>query len=124
MPYELVVTRKPTYLHAVVTGRNSVESVEGYLADIRRECTLRGCHRVLIEERLEGPRLDVKDVFRIAAGGSTRAVGMFEAIAYVDANAHGDLMKFAETVAVNRSLPVKVFASVADAETWLQRMDT
>lgn len=28
-------------------------------------------------------------------------------------------MHFAETVAVNRSLPVAVFATVADAEKWL-----
>jgi len=44
---------------------------------------------------------------------------MFEAIAYVDVNADGELMKFAETVAVNRSLPVVVFSSVSDAEKWL-----
>jgi len=31
----------------------------------------------------------------------------------------GDLMKFAETVAVNRGLPVMVFSSVSDAEKWL-----
>jgi hypothetical protein len=28
-------------------------------------------------------------------------------------------MKFAETVAVNRGLPVTVFSSVSDAERWL-----
>jgi hypothetical protein len=28
-------------------------------------------------------------------------------------------MKFAETVAVNRGLPVKVFSTVSDAEKWL-----
>jgi hypothetical protein len=74
---------------------------------------------VLIEERLEGPRLGTLDVYEIAAGGSGRAAGNFEAIAYVDVNAAGDLMKFAETVAVNRSVPVKVFSSVSDAEKWL-----
>jgi hypothetical protein len=112
MSYQLRFIRKPTHLHAVVTGRNSPENVQRYLADIRHECALHGCPRVLIEERLEGPRLDIKDVFRVAAGGSQRAVGMFEAIAYVDVNAEGDLMQFAETAAVNRSLPVKVFATV------------
>jgi hypothetical protein len=45
--------------------------------------------------------------------------GCFEAIAYVDVNAEGDLMKFAETVAVNRSLPVRVFSTVGEAERWL-----
>ena len=28
-------------------------------------------------------------------------------------------MKFAETVAINRGMPVRVFASVADFEKWL-----
>ncbi len=37
--------------------------------------------------------------------------------------AESDLMKFAETVAVNRGLPVKVFASVSDAERWLLGKD-
>jgi len=122
MSYQLTITPKGTYLHAVVTGRNSRENVMRYLLDIRRECTVRGCSRVLIEERLAGPRLGMMDVFQIAAQGSSRANGRFEAIAYVDVNAKSDLMQFAETVAVNRSLPVKVFASVSDAETWLQRI--
>jgi hypothetical protein len=74
---------------------------------------------VLIEKRLEGPRLGTMDVFQIASEGSSRARGFFKAIAYVDVNAEDDLMKFAETVAVNRALPVRVFSSVSDAEKWL-----
>jgi len=122
MSYQLTVTRQPTYVHAVVTGRNTRENVEGYLEEIQRECIARGCFRVLIEERLEGPRLGTTDVFQIAVAGSNRARGQFEAIAYVDMNAQGDLMKFAETVATNRSLPVAVFSSVRDAERWLLSM--
>jgi len=119
MSYDLTITQQPTYLHAIVTGLNSTNNVARYLEEIRNECMARGCFRVLIEERLEGPRLGTIDVFRIATEGSTRAQGHFEAIAYVDVNAEGDLMKFAETVAVNRSLPVAVFSSVRDAEQWL-----
>jgi hypothetical protein len=44
---------------------------------------------------------------------------MLEAIAYVDVNGASDLMHFAETVAVNRGLPIAVFSTIADAETWL-----
>jgi hypothetical protein len=59
------------------------------------------------------------DVFQIASEGTRFAHGYFKAIAYVDVYAVGDLMNFAETVAVNRGLPVKVFSSVSDAEKWL-----
>jgi hypothetical protein len=62
------------------------------------------------------------DVYQIAAEGADRAKGLFEAIAYVDANARGDQMKFAETVAVNRGLPVTVFGSVDEARNWLLGM--
>jgi hypothetical protein len=119
MSYRLTITQQPSYLHATVAGTNSRENVARYLDEIRRECMSRNCRRVLIEERLEGPRLAMMDVFRIATEGSDRSVGMLEAIAYVDVNAEGPLMKFAETVAVNRAMPVMVFSSVSDAEKWL-----
>ena len=119
MPYTVTFIQKPMYLHAIVTGVNSKENVIGYLNDIRRECIDRGCARLLIEERLEGPRLGTTAVFQIAVDGTTRAQGLFQAIAYVDVNAEGDLMKFAEVVADNRALRIAVFSSVSDAEKWL-----
>jgi hypothetical protein len=119
MSYKLAITEKPLYLHAVVTGLNSKENVMSYLEEIFHECSKRGYVRVLIEERLEGPRLDLMKVFQVASEGSKRVLGYFKAIAYVDVNAEGDLMAFAETVAFNRGLPVRVFSSVADAEQWL-----
>lgn len=123
MSYKLTIIQKPTYLHVIVTGLNSRETVARYLEELQRVSTNRGCRRVLIEERLEGPRLDTMDVFQIASEGSSHALGNFGAIAYVDLNAEGDLMKFAETVAANRFLPVKVFSSVIDAEKWLLGKD-
>lgn len=122
MTYKLAIKQEPSYLHVVVTGLNSWENVQSYLAEIMRECMARRTYRVLIEERLEGPRLGTMDVYQIAAEGADRARGLFEAIAYVDANARGDQMKFAETVAVNRGLPVTVFASVDEARNWLLGM--
>ena len=123
MSYTLTITQKPAYLHVTVTGMNSKENVARYLEEIQRECVVRGCFRVLIEERLEGPRLGMMDVFQIVTEGIGRARGNVHAIAYVDVNAEGDLMKFAETVAVNRFLSVKVFSSVSDAEDWLLGKD-
>jgi hypothetical protein len=55
--YELAFARHPDYIHATVTGTNSRDAVMGYLEDVRRECVRQDCYRVLIEERLEGPRL-------------------------------------------------------------------
>jgi len=123
MSYEIRFEQKDTYLHAIVTGRNSRESVLAYMADITQECDRRQCFRVLIEERLDGPRLATLDIFAIASEGSMRALGMFEAVAYVDVNG-GELMDFAEDVAVNRGMPVAIFRSAADAENWISKQQT
>jgi len=123
MTYRLTINQKSTYLHTIVTGRNSKENVERYLEEILRECVVRNCFKVLIEEHLEGPRLGVLDVFEIASQGSTQAHRILKAIAYVDVHAEGTLMKFAEDIAVNRALPVTIFPTVAEAEKWLLDKD-
>jgi hypothetical protein len=119
MSYQLQIVEKPNYLHAIVTGKNTVENVTGYLKDLLRECEARGCYNVLIEERLEGRRLETWDVYQIASDSSTFARGVFRIVAYVDVNASGELMKFAETVANNRGVPMMLFRTVAEAEAWL-----
>jgi hypothetical protein len=123
MSYELRFRQEQAFLHAIVTGTNSKRTVVAYLDQVRRECVARNCSCVLIEEHLEGPRLGLMDVFEIAAEGSRRAPAQITAMAYVDVNASGDLMQFAETVAMNRGLSVRVFCSVNDATEWLLRAD-
>jgi hypothetical protein len=119
MTYKLTFGQRPTFLHAIVTDQNSRENVLRYFGDITKECIAQHCSRVLIEERLEGPRLGTMDVFTIASEANTRFKGMLKAVAYVDVNQEGDLMQFAENLAVNRGFPVTIFPTVADAEKWL-----
>jgi len=136
--YELTVTEKPGYLHVVVTGQNTLDNVAMYLKELTRLCAARGCSRVLrlddafdvkragenarvlIEENLTGRRLETWDVYQIASEGSIGGSGVFDAIAYVDLNAHGELMKFAKTVANNRGVPLNVFPTEQEAEAWLR----
>ena len=114
MSYQLTIVEKPTYVHAVVTGPNTMENVMRYLQELQGECQSRQTFNVLIEENLTGRRLETWDVYQIAAEGSTRTRGLFQSVAYVDVNAGGDLMKFAETVSNNRGVPMSVFATVAE----------
>lgn len=120
MTYEVKVDRRANYLYARVTGPNTAETVLGYMRDLRRECETSACFRVLIEEKLDGRRLDELEIFSLIAEGSAEALGVFDAIAYVDEQQDFEIVKFAETVAVNRGIPVVVFSSVADAENWLR----
>jgi hypothetical protein len=116
--YKLTVIEKDGFLHAVVTGQNSKEVVAQYLQDIYQACLARSCLRVLIEERLEGPRLGTMDLFDAVSEGS-RNGRKLRAIAYVNEKLEGDLMQFAEHVAVNRGVAGRVFKTVAAAEEWL-----
>jgi hypothetical protein len=111
--------QRPGYLHFSVTGRNTQETVMSYMEEIMRACAAHGHPRVLVEEHLEGPRLGTMDVFQMVSKGSKRHRGMFEAMAFVDHNAEGGVMRFAEDVAVNRGIPVRVFRTVDGAEKWL-----
>jgi len=122
MAFQVRIDERPTYLHVTVSGDNSLDSVAGYMEQVLRECTARQCFRVLVEERLEGPRLGTLQVFGLVSKGSERLRGVLQAMAYVDVNATGDLMGFAENVAVNRAIPVRVFASVAAAAEWLREV--
>jgi hypothetical protein len=119
MDYKLTIEQKPSYLYAKVTGQNTRENGAAYLHEILTECRARHCFRVLIEDRLEGKRLSFMDVFVIVSHGAIEALGVIEACAYVYTNAESRVMKFAETVAINRLLQAKVFQNVADAEKWL-----
>ena len=121
MTYELTIEPKPGYLHVLVTGGNTRENVARYMEEVVRECTLRQCFRVLVEERLAGPRLGTLDVFELVSTGSTRFLRTLTAMAFVDVNAHSqEMMQFAENVAANRAFPVRVFPTVLAAERWLQ----
>ena len=119
MSYKLTITKKPTYLHIIVTGQLSEENVLRYFEEIHRECTASNCFRILIEENLDGPRLNVVKVLELISEESSKSIGLFKAIAYVDVNAVDNSMEFIENVAVNRGLPVKVFPTVTDAQKWL-----
>jgi hypothetical protein len=119
MGYQLTVKQEAGYLHAIVTGTNDADTVVRYLEELRRACIASQCFRLLIEERLEGPRLGTFPVYKVVTEGSERARGLLRSIAYVDVHAQGELMQFAETVAVNRGLPLAIFASVEQARQWL-----
>ncbi|HXZ55391.1 MAG TPA: hypothetical protein VEH03_08045 [Burkholderiales bacterium] len=122
--YKLTVTRKAGYVHAIASGPNTQENMKGYLEELLAQCIAQGHRRVLIEERLVGPRIGMMDVFDLGSVMSDRARAQIEALAFVDINAKDDRnLKFGENVAVNRGLRARMFRTVEDAENWLKQAD-
>jgi hypothetical protein len=120
MDYQLTTHRKASHLHVIATGRNTREAIAGYMMCGFQECIDQDIPRVLIESRMVGPNLPLWDIFELASHVSTLDMGFFEAIAYVDADDPPELAQFIENVTRNRSLPLRVFSTVAAAERWLE----
>jgi len=122
MRYSFTADPKEGYLHVRVKGENSPATVRRYLKDVLAACASEGCPNVLIEEDLVGPRIAIGEVFAIINEKSSSFRPAIRLVAFVDLNAESPAnMKFAEDVAVNRGVTVRMFDAVADAEKWLRK---
>jgi len=121
MSYALHVENKGKYLHIMVTGDNTPENVAHYLSEVRNKCVEHHCPNVLIEENLKGPSLGTGIIYNIITEAGNQVWPVIQRIAYIDVNPEHSMeaVQFAETVAVNRAVNVKLFFSVSDAEQWL-----
>lgn len=122
--YRCVAEPRAGYLYISVRGENTGANVRRILSDVLAACAQHACPRVLLEEHLSGPSLGMVEAFEIVSEGSASARSVVQQIAYVDTNPEHDssLLDFVETVAVNRGVHVRVFATVPEAETWLDSL--
>lgn len=119
--YNVEFEQRPGYLFARVTGENSPETIKAYTADILQTCQEHGCFRVLIHECLDGPRLSATEIYQMFAQTMPQWRGKFDAVAIVDEKM-GEMAKFAETVGVNRGMPIAAFASLEEATRWISAL--
>ena len=124
MSYVLTGTTEDGYLHFTVIGENSPDTVAGYMEEVRAAHARDPLPGILIEENLAGEGLAISEIFSLVAEGASESWSGLRAMAYVDANPRHDpaSMRFAENVAVNRALNVRVFRDVAAARAWLTRI--
>lgn len=119
MAYLLTIDEQPSHLHATVTGTHSAQNALRFLEEAYEACVQRGHSAVLLEMNLTGPSLDMGSIFGVIAQRSADGVKLRK-IAYVDASARDpEKMKFAETVAVNRGLNIRLFRDLDAAKRWM-----
>lgn len=117
--YTLRFEQQPGYVRAHVRGEHdTVEISIAYWTEIAEYCRVHEVRAVLVVEEI-AERAAVLDIYEVAAG--LVALGFANIrIAFVDRNADElPMMQFAETVARNRGIDGRVFASEADAQAWL-----
>lgn len=118
MSYQLTIVERPKYVHAKATGERTAENALRFLKDAYAACVNSGRTSLLVEMQFFGPSLGDTSIFdvisdRVADGLKLRK------IAYVDGNPEPAGAYFAETVAMNRGVNVRLFPTVALAEGWL-----
>ena len=120
MPYQLTIEEKPGYLHAKVTGTHNAQNARRFLVEAHEACVQRNFSSLLLEMNLTGPSMDPVSIFNVISERSPDAL-KFKRIAYVDLSERDPKeTKFAETVARNRGVNVRLFANLADAELWIR----
>lgn len=121
MGYEIVVREENGYLHVRVTGDNSLDNVRGYFRSALQACARLGHANLLIEENLQGRRLSVADIFHVTVELVEQSRLILRRLAYVDVNPDRSMenTRFAETVAVNRGISMRVFETLDEARAWL-----
>ena len=122
MSYTLNVEARAGYLYISVTGDNSLDTVNHYLTEVREACAKHKCFNLLIVENLSGPSLDTLSIYNLVASRSEQAAHIVRRLAYVDINPEHSAkdMEFAEDVAVNRGISVKVCPTIHAAEEWME----
>jgi hypothetical protein len=121
MTYSFIVELKPTYLHARGSGEQTEANTRQFLIDAYRACIENSMSRVLLEMCFTGKSLSVGSAYSVIVDRSHDG-SMLKGIAYVDGNPehHGEMAEFAELIAKNRGVNVRLFESVAAAERWLE----
>ena len=119
MSYQLTIEERPTYLYAKVVGERTPANALRFLEEAYSACVKRGCSTVLLEIQLSGPSLNTASVYdvitqKVEDGRKLRKIAYVQPVTDDPA-----IPYFAETVAMNRGVNVRLFLSVAAAEEWL-----
>ena len=117
--YRLTTKERHGYLHASVVGQRTAENAQRFLRDAYEACVKKGYSALLLEMGLTGPPLDMASVFRVIANRAPDGAKL-RRIAYIEPSPT-DLPAglFAETVANNRGVNVRLFKDLEAADRWL-----
>ena len=117
--YQLTIEERPTHVYARADGDLTAENALRFLEEASAACLRSDRAALLLDMQLHGPNLPTTSIYEVIsqrAGDGSK----LRKIAYVPSIVDDRSMAyFAETVAVNRGVNVRLFDSVAAAQRWL-----
>jgi len=114
--YQLTIEERPTYVYARVDGDLNAANALRFLEEAYAACVRTGRSLLLLDMQLHGPDLNTTNVYEVISQRAADGTKLRK-IAYVPFQR--SMAYFAETVAVNRGVNVRLFESVAAAEQWI-----
>ncbi len=90
MTCQIEVTSHADYLHVIVSGENTLQTLQTYTRETSEARRRLKQPRVLVVVELTGPDLSMLNVYQGVRDGSENAAGIGMKVAYVDENrSHG-----------------------------------
>lgn len=120
MTYKMTIEEHATYLHAKASGTHTTDNVQRFLEEAHAACMERDRPAVLLELGFTGPSLDAVGIFKVILERSEHGKTLRK-IGYVDPTPRDrERVRFAENVAFNRGVNVRLFQDVESAKAWMQ----
>jgi hypothetical protein len=118
MAYQLTIEERPAYVYAKATGERTPENALRFLEEAYVACVKSGRSDLLLDMQFTGPSLNTTSIYQVISDRVPDGRNLRK-IAYVDTDVDPGMPVFAETVAVNRGVNVRLFPSLDAAEKWL-----
>jgi len=121
MTYQSAIEKHGKKLRATVQGENSYENISRFLQELLEKCEEEQTSHLLIVDRMSGLQSSTVDVYELVSEYSAKGFYKLEKVAYCDlaGDPENDIGWFAETVALNQGVNIKLFRNLEKAEEWL-----
>jgi hypothetical protein len=120
MSYRLTIEPHETYVQARLDGVRTPENLLRYLREAYLACLQHGKRDLLLEINLVNADLDSSSIYRVVVQRAADGAKLGR-IAYVETGVTSlAKARFAETVAVNRAVNVRLFPTLREARAWLE----
>lgn len=119
MKNEIIITFEGDYVQAIANGEKNFEYATNLFTQIVQACQEHDCKKVLGLANTSKP-LRTMEAYKVAELFRELGLNHEYRIAWVELNEDSyDTTYFAETVLVNRGMPVRLFANELQAKKWL-----
>ncbi|MGH8016727.1 MAG: hypothetical protein ACREIA_00275 [Opitutaceae bacterium] len=121
MAYSLQTSVKEDRIHFLATGKNAPAALAALFDECLAICRKTGQRVALLEDALTGPDIELNVLFEVIGHAADAARDQVDLVCYVKTTPGHDpgTVRFAENVASNHKVNVRVFRTVEDAERFI-----